>query len=185
MKIDICVLTETKKKGKGTETVGEYIHIFSSVVNKETRAKRGVSLAIHKRLKTNIKSWDEIDEQIIKVEIHKNHRQMIIIGVYAPSDDADPLTKDMFFNKLTHIISDIKHDKELFLLGDFNSRTGTETNSPVVGQYGERTINNNDLRLRGMCESLNLKIMNGFFPHRDIHKFTWTQPTRQLRSIID
>ncbi|XP_030766577.1 craniofacial development protein 2-like [Sitophilus oryzae] len=110
---------------------------------------------------------------------------MIIIGVYAPSDDADPLTKDMFFNKLTHIISDIKHDKELFLLGDFNSRTGTETNSPVVGQYGERSTNDNGLRLRGMCESLNLKIMNGFFPHRDIHKLTWTQPTRQLRSIID
>lgn len=48
MKIDICVLTETKKKGKGTETVEEYIHIFSGV-SKKTRAKRGVSVAIHKR----------------------------------------------------------------------------------------------------------------------------------------
>ncbi len=27
--------------------------------------------------------------------------------------------------------------------------------------------------------------MNGFYCHRDIHKFTWTQPTRGLRSIID
>lgn len=109
---------------------------------------------------------------------------MIIIGVYAPSDVADPLTKDMFFNKLTHIISDIKHDKELFLLGDFNWRTGTETNSPVVGQYGERSTNDNGLRLSGMCETLNLKMMNGFFPHRDIHKFTWTQPTRQLHNWL-
>lgn len=32
---------------------------------------------------------------------------------------------------------------------------------------------------------MSLKIMNGFFEHRDVHKYTWVQPTRGLRSIID
>ncbi|XP_030763574.1 uncharacterized protein LOC115888129 [Sitophilus oryzae] len=36
-----------------------------------------------------------------------------------------------------------------------------------------------------MCESLTLKIMNGFFPHKEVHKFTWVQRTRRLSSIID
>ncbi|KAK4887595.1 hypothetical protein RN001_003866 [Aquatica leii] len=29
--IDICVLTKTKKKGKGNEKIGEYIHFYSGV----------------------------------------------------------------------------------------------------------------------------------------------------------
>jgi len=27
--------------------------------------------------------------------------------------------------------------------------------------------------------------MNGFFQHRNVHRYTWTQTTRQLKSIID
>lgn len=27
--------------------------------------------------------------------------------------------------------------------------------------------------------------MNGFFEHKDIHKYTWHQETKQLKSIID
>lgn len=50
MNIDICVLSETKKKGRGTETAGEYIHMCSGV-SKDARAKRGVSVAIHKKSK--------------------------------------------------------------------------------------------------------------------------------------
>lgn len=30
-----------------------------------------------------------------------------------------------------------------------------------------------------------MKVMNGFFPHKNIHKYTWVQSTKQLKSIID
>ena len=47
MNVDVIVLTETKKKGTGNETLGDYIHLFSSV-KKYERAKRGVSILINK-----------------------------------------------------------------------------------------------------------------------------------------
>jgi hypothetical protein len=37
---DVTILTETKKKGKGVEILGPYLH-FHSAVPKEERAKRG------------------------------------------------------------------------------------------------------------------------------------------------
>lgn len=184
MKVDICILTETKKKGRGTETIGDYIHIYSGV-KKDTRAKRGVSIAIHKTLKKSIKSWEEIDEQIIKLELEKNGRQIVILGIYAPSDQSEVLLKDQFYQKLADLLAGIKNGKELFLLGDFNARTGKEQNSLEVGKYGEQITNENGTRLIELCQTFSMKIMNGFFPHKNIHKYTWVQPTRGLQSIID
>jgi hypothetical protein len=39
--LSMVALTETKKKGQGTETIGDYIHLHSGVP-KHSRAKRGV-----------------------------------------------------------------------------------------------------------------------------------------------
>ena len=103
MKIDICVLTETKKKGKGNEGIGEYIHLYSGV-QKDARAKRGVSVAVHKSIKRYIKSWEEVDEQIITVEMNKNGHHIVVIGVYT------------LRGKLTTILTNIKDDKEIYII---------------------------------------------------------------------
>jgi hypothetical protein len=58
-------------------------------------------------------------------------------------------------------------------------------NGNVVGGHGEEVTNNNGERLIQICEHFSLKIMNGYYSHNDIHKYTWTHNTRQLRSIIN
>jgi hypothetical protein len=70
-------------------------------------------------------------------------------------------------------------------MGDFKARVGKEEDSQTVGRYGEEELNNNGERLKEICDYNNLKINNTFFEHRDIHKFTWTQKSRNLKSIID
>jgi hypothetical protein len=54
--IDIASIMEIKKKGSGSEITGNYLHFYSGVP-KENRAKRGVSLLIHKKWKYNITNW--------------------------------------------------------------------------------------------------------------------------------
>jgi len=75
--------------------------------------------------------------------------------------------------------------REIIILGDFNGHTGTKVNNQVVGLYGETRINDNGERLIDLCESHNLRIMNGYFKHRMIHKYMSEQHTRKLKSIID
>ena len=101
-KVDICVLTEVKQKEKGNKIIGDYIHIYSGVP-KDVRAKRGVSIIIHKKLKKNIKIWEEV-KQIIKLEMTKNGRHIIIIGIYATSDDAEKIINDHFYDKLSNTL---------------------------------------------------------------------------------
>ena len=75
--------------------------------------------------------------------------------------------------------------REIILLGDFKGHTGTKVNNQVVGPYGETRINDNGERLIDLCESPNLRITNGYFKHKTIHKYMWEQHTRNLKSIID
>jgi hypothetical protein len=40
----------------------------------------------------------------------------------------------------------------------------------TVGSYGKENINDNGKRLIDICEYSNMRIANGFYKHRDIHK---------------
>jgi len=182
--LDIVALTETKKKGKGNELQGNYLHFYSGV-DKAHRAKAGVSLAIHKKFKKHIKNWEEVNERILKLEMEMWGYSIVFLAVYAPTDDSSNEIKDEFYADLTMLLANINNRKEIVLLGDLNARVGKREEDSTVGRWGEDTLNNSGERLLDLCKSVSLRIMNGFFKHKEIHKYTWCQPTRKLRSIID
>jgi endonuclease/exonuclease/phosphatase family metal-dependent hydrolase len=79
----------------------------------------------------------------------------------------------------------ISMTKDIIILGDFNGHAVTKVNNRVVGTYGELWINDNGGLLIDLCESRNLRITNGYFKRKMIHKLTWEQHTWNLKSIID
>ena len=182
--MDIIALTETKRKGKGTEERNQYIYIYSGVP-KEERASSGVILAIKKQFKKQIKSWEQINSRILQLEIEIKGHNLIIIAVYSPNDDASDDKKQDFYDELTTLLEKVTDRKEVIILGDLNGRVGSRINDPVVGQYGENAVNNNGERLIEMCHQYALKVTNSWFKHKNIHRYTWIQPTRGLKSIID
>lgn len=182
--MDVIVITETKRKGNGVEEVGDYINIFSGVPKSE-RAGKGVSIFLRKSYKKTITSYEIINERIATVNMNVLGRKITVIGAYAPTNDDTQTSKDQFFDRLQDEIYKMGNDREIILLGDLNARTGNTTNSKIVGKYGEEVVNDNGERLINLCEANSLKITNGFFKHKNIHKYTWHQDTRQQRSIID
>lgn len=95
--LDIVALTETKKKGTGTNIAGEYVHSFSGV-SKEKRAARGVSLLIKKKLQNKISNWEAI-ENMLKVNIKIGGHNITVVAAYTPSDDEKDETKQSSFEK--------------------------------------------------------------------------------------
>lgn len=183
--MDVCALTETKKKGKGSETKGNYLHFYSGIA-KEKRAKHGVSIAIHKRFRQHIKEIDTVTDRIIRMDLRKVcGKDIVIVAVYAPTDDANIVTKDQFEEDITAVLGKINKRKEIILLGDFNGRVGKKIKDPIVGRHGEEVTNDNGDRLIELCSAFSLKILNGFFPHKNVHKYTWHQPTKNYKSILD
>ena len=120
---DIVGFTETKKKGRGSEERNGYIHIYSGVP-KEERARSGVSIAIKNRYKKNITSWEQISDRILKVQMELKSHVVIIVVAYAPNDDADMVSKDVFYVELTKSLEKVSDRKELLLVGDLNALDG-------------------------------------------------------------
>jgi len=68
------------------------------------------------------------------------------------------------------VIAYIEDIRELFLLSDFNSRTGREINNKIMGPYGEERVNDK-YSVRTSTSATIITIRNEFFKHKQIHKY--------------
>jgi len=73
------------------------------------------------------------------------------------------------------------------LLGDFNARVGRENIfKPTIGNESlHQDSNDNGVRIVNFATSKNLVVKSTMFPHRNIHKYTWTSPDGQTHNQID
>ncbi|KAJ4437040.1 hypothetical protein ANN_17174 [Periplaneta americana] len=73
------------------------------------------------------------------------------------------------------------------LLGDFNAKVGREDIfRPTIGKESLHAISsNNGVRLVNFATSKNLIVKSITFPHKDIHKYTWTSPDGLTHNQID
>jgi endonuclease/exonuclease/phosphatase family metal-dependent hydrolase len=75
------------------------------------------------------------------------------------------------------------------LLGDFNAKVGNEDIFKLTMKESLREISNdNGVRLVYFATSKNLRVKSRMFPHRNIHKYTWTsldgKPHNQIDHIL-
>ena len=180
-KIDITVVTETKKKGQGTIEIGESIFIYSGV-EKDQRAQSGVGIIVKKSLKKQIISYSYINDRIIILQMKTGRSNCWIIGIYAPVEGEQEKT-EKFYKTLQQCVNKTGKNDYVIIAGDANARVGKTPIPNLIGPNGEDTINRNGKHLRDWCSFNNMRITNTFFRHKEIHKFTWE--ARGTKSIID
>jgi hypothetical protein len=73
------------------------------------------------------------------------------------------------------------------LLVDFNAKVGREDIfKPTIDNESLHEINNdNGVRVVNFATSKNLIVKSTMFPHRNIHKFTWTSPDGKTHQQTD
>ena len=57
---------------------------------------------------------------------------------------------------------------------------------PTIGNDSLHEVSNdNGVRIVNFAASKNLVVKSAMFPHRDIHKYTWTSPDGKIHNQID
>lgn len=133
LNLNILVIAETKKKGKGEiETEGGHTMLYSGVPQ-EQNAKAGVACIINKKLVKDIIQWEGVNERILKVEMRQENDKQTIIAAYGPDENEVAEIKDKFWHDLNVVTEECK-DK-IFVIGDLNARVGkrSRTNTYVLG----------------------------------------------------
>ena len=73
------------------------------------------------------------------------------------------------------------------LFGDFNAKVGREKIfKPTIGNESlHQYSNDSGVRIVNYATSKNLVVESTMFPHRNIHKYTWTSPDGKTCNQID
>ena len=109
--------------------------------------------------------------------------------MHAPSEDKSDDSKDSFYEELEQIFDHFPRYYMKILLGDFNAKVERENIfKPTIGSGSlHQDSNDNGVRIVNFATSKNLVVKSTMFPHRNIHKCTWTsdgQTHNQIDHIL-
>jgi hypothetical protein len=96
--------------------------------------------------------------------------------VHAPTEDKADVIKDSFYEEIQQVFDQFPRNHMKILIGDFNAKVGRENIfGPVTGNESlHEASNDNGVRVENFATSKNLVVKSTTFPHRHIHKHTWT-----------
>ena len=114
-------------------------------------------------------------------------RHATLVSAYAPTVTNPDEVKDKFYDDLDFVISATSRTDKLILLGDFNTRVGTDhqTWEGVIGTEGIGKCNSNGLLLLKKCAEHKLLITNTVFRLPTRNKTSWMHPRSKLWHLID
>ncbi|XP_050456668.1 craniofacial development protein 2-like [Cataglyphis hispanica] len=182
-KIDICALSETKKKGKGDKSYPGYILKYSGP-EKHRRATAGVGMLSKDKYKYSIEETSYTSEKIMRVTLDIGREKIHLISVYAPDSNKSEKEIDDFYETLQEEIDKIPEEHKILIMGDLNARIGNAVVDGVKQRFNEAHINDNGEKLVAFCAQNRLRINNTYYDHKDQHKITWAN-TRSQTSMID
>ena len=94
--------------------------------------------------------------------------------------EANPTIRDTFYDSLNSTIEKTPNRDLLFIMGDFNAKTGSlhQDFPESIGRYGKGHGNSNGKRLAELCIQNDLFLANTMFQHKLVHRTTWSAPMR-------
>jgi len=107
--------------------------------------------------------------------------------VQAPSEEKSDEGKDSFYEELEQAFDHFPKYHMKILLGDFNAKVGRENifKLTIGNESLHQYSNDNGVRIVTFVASKNLVVKSTMFPHRNIHKFTWTSLDGKTHNQID
>ncbi|CAB3257716.1 unnamed protein product [Arctia plantaginis] len=101
-----------------------------------------------------------------------------LMSVYAPTLSSSAELKDIFYDRLSCTVQEVRSGDRLIILEDFNARVGqSQTSWPeCVGSHGVGKINENGQRLLEFCSQNLLCVTNTYFNGKFTRKVSWKHP---------
>ncbi|VDO59134.1 unnamed protein product [Schistosoma margrebowiei] len=112
---------------------------------------------------------------------------MNVIQCYAPTNDYNEDAKDQYYDKLQSIVEKCSTKDLTILMGDLNAKVGMDNTGyeDIMGRQGLGERNKNGERFANLCAFNKLVIGGTIFPHKRIHKATWTSPDHTTQNQND
>ena len=122
---------------------------------------------------------------MISVHFQGRPFSITVIQVYAPTSNAEEAEVEQFYEDLQYLL-ELTHKKDvLFLIGDWNTKIGSQEIPGVTGKFGLGVEKEAGQRLIEFGQEYALVIANTLFQHHKRRLYTWTSPDGQYQNQID
>ena len=138
----------------------------------------GTEFFVHQRIASAVKSVEFVSDRVSYIVMRGSWCNIIVLNVHAPSEEKSDESKDSFYEESEQVFDHFPKYHMKILLGDFNAKVGRENIfKPTIGNKRlHQDSNDNGVRLVHFATSKNIVVKSTMFPHRNIHKYTWTSP---------
>ncbi|PVD22304.1 hypothetical protein C0Q70_18113 [Pomacea canaliculata] len=184
--LDILGVSEVRWTGTGKRRLASgHTILFSG--RSDAQHSEGVALLLNKKTEKALLEWKPYGPRLLRARFHSKYTKLTVLACYAPTNDSEAEDKDAFYDQLQAASESVPAHDMLLIIGDLNAKVGSDNTcrEHVMGKHGIGTINDNGERLADFCEENNLLIGGTLFPHKDIHKATWTSPDGITKNQID
>jgi exonuclease III len=183
-RLDIVGLSSTKRRGSDQLDLPEGWKLFLSGVDPAMSAQAGVGILTSPWLADRVVEWIPMGGRVAVLRVRLETKTLSLVQVYAPNLEAEYAA---FLDEVDAALEKVPNTESFILMGDFNAHVGNDiqTWGSVIGRNGDAHQNANGEKVLDFCCANGLSIMNTFFQHKDIHKYTWYRDSLGQRSMID
>ena len=143
---------------------GSYTMLFSGRL--DNRSAEGVGLALSPQAQAALRHHQSISARILTAEFLTQVGPMMIVVVYALTNQDSAEVKEQFYEDLNCILS--RGNRQVMVMGDLNASVSEKVHG-VVGPYGlESTTSDNGERLVSFTCANGLCLTNTFFAHKRV-----------------
>ena len=134
---------------------------------------------VNKRVQNAVLGCNLKNNRMISVRLQGKPFNITVIQLYAPTSNAEQTEVERFFRDLQEFLELTPKKDVLFIIGDWNSKVGSQETPGVTGKFGLGMQNEAGQRLIEFCQENALVIANTLFQQHKRRLYTWTSPDGQ------
>ena len=180
--VDILGISELKWTGMGEFNSNDH-YIYDC--GQESLRRNGVAIIINKRVQNAVLGCNLKNDKMISVCFQGKPFSIMVMQVYVLARNAEEAEVEQFYEDLQDLIELTPKTDVLFIIGDWNTKVGSQKTPGVTGKFGLGVWNETGQRLTEFCQEDTLVTANTLFQQHKRRLHTWTSPDGQHQNQID
>ena len=146
----------------------------------ESLRRNGVAIMVNKRVQNAVLGCNLKNDRMISVCFQGKPFNITVIQVVAPTSNAEEAEVGWFYEDIQDLLELTPKKDILFIIGDWNTKVGSQETPGVTGKFGLGVQNEAGQRV---CQENALA--NTLFQQHKRRLYTWTSPDGQQRNQTD
>ena len=174
--VDILGISELKWTGMGEFNSDDHYIYYC---RQESPRRNAVAIMVNKRVRNAILGCNLKNDRMISVRFQVKPFNITVIQVYAPTSNAEEADVERFYEDLQDLLELTPQKDVLFIIGDWNTKVGSQEIPGVTDKFGLGVQNDSGQRLIEFCQENALVTANTLFNQQKRRLYTWTSPDGQ------